>query len=571
MRSIRTRSELLAAGLAGVAAAILAVPLGCSVGLRAPEPAASADDAPPRRGGTLHLASVFNVTSLDPAGLTQGLSMQALILLFDGLVDIDGEGHVVPNLAERWEISDDARTVRFTLHAGVQMHDGAELTADDVKRSVERALHPSTPGSNASYYEGILGYAAYAAGKAPHLEGVVVEGRYVVTFHLTQPDPAFLSLMALPIMRPVCASAGDRYASGWQPCGAGSFKLEPGGWQRGTSLRVVRHGGYFRPGLPYLDAVEWTFGMFPVPQRFRFEDRDLDMLMGPTQADVGRFMADARWKSLGVKLFANSTWGEAMNTRIPPFDNVEIRRAVAAAIDREHYAVLKPSQMSPLTQLLPPGVPGYDPSFQGQVHDEAAALEHMRKAGYPYDPATGRGGWPAPIPYTVTDVTTGAFTAQMLQQELARIGLRIELRLVSYSAFLAITSRAGGSAMHPAGQQADYADPSAFFEPTFTTAAISPEGSNNVAFYSNPVYDDVVGRARHELNPDLRRALYHTASEILRDEAPWAFTYGQHDFVMRQPYVRGFTANPVWPFDVRQVWLDRADTAMPAALPGGFR
>jgi ABC-type transport system substrate-binding protein len=567
MRWIRARSDAAPAALACAAAMLLAVPVACSPGLKAPVPAASADDAPPRRGGTLRMASFTDVRSLDPAGPTDGLAMQTQVLLFDGLVDFDRQGRVVPNLAERWEVTDEGRTYRFTLRAGVLMHDGAELTAADVKRSVERALHPTTPGSESAFFEGLTGFAAYAEGKAPHLDGVVVEGRYQVAFHLDQPDAAFLALVALRAMRPVCASAGDRYLDAWLPCGAGPFKLESGGWQRGTSLRLVRHEGYFRPGRPYLDAIEWTFNVLPVPQRFRFEDGDIDLIFDPLQSDVGRFLADPRWKEMGVKLFANTTWGEAMNTRVPPFDRVEVRRAVAAAIDREHYAILKPSQMSPASQLLPPGVPGYDASFAGQTHDEAAALEHMRRAGYPFDPATGAGGWPEPVVYTVTDVTTGFYTAQLLQQTLARIGLRLELRLTSWPAYLALIQRAGASAMHPQGNQADYADPSAFFDPLFTTAYIRNEGSSNTAFFSNPAYDDLVARARHEMDPAARGALYRRASEILRDEAPWAFTYGQHDYVVRQPYVRGFAPHPVWPLDVRDVWLDRE--ALPPALGSG--
>ena len=63
----------------------------------------------------------------------------------------------------------------------------------------------------------------------------------------------------------------------------------PGGWQRGTSLRLVRHDGYFRPGLPYLDAVEWAFNMQPLTQRFRFEAGELDFLRDMSQADQARF------------------------------------------------------------------------------------------------------------------------------------------------------------------------------------------------------------------------------------------------------------------------------------------
>jgi ABC-type transport system substrate-binding protein len=569
MRSIRTRLEPCATALLASAAIGLAgVPIGCSDALKAPFAAAHADERPVR-GGTLRLAHWTDVRNLDPHAQGDAVGSQAVTLLFDGLVDFDRDGRVVPKLAERWDVEDGGRVYRFVLRQGVVMHDGGELTADDVKRSIERSLHPATPSPTRSYFDGILGFDAYTSGKAEHLEGVVVEGRYVVSFHLKEPDAAFLSIMAIPSARPVCATAGDRYSRGWLPCGAGPFKLEPGGWQRGTSLRVVRHDRYFDPGATYLDAVEWTYLMPNLPQRFRFEDGTLDMIIDPVFADYARFVGDPRWKTLVVHLAANTIHGESMNTRMAPFDSVEIRRAVAAAIDRDAYIVNR-EIMSPADQLLPRTIPGFDPSWSCQPHDEAAALEHMRRAGYAFDPASGKGGWPQPIPYFVPARGGDEAVAQVLQQQLARVGLRLDLRGVSWPAWQAIGQRIDGAPMVPWGNLADYPDPSAFFD-QFTTTAIDPEASNNVAFYSNPAYDAVVARARHEMDPAARHALYHRANEILCDDAPWAFTWAQRDVVVHQGYVRGFEAHPIWPFDVRRVWLDRGDQALQHALGGGLR
>jgi ABC-type transport system substrate-binding protein len=543
--------------------------LGCRKSLPAPIPSEHQGEARPRPGGTLRLASFQDIRNLDPAGPSDALALQAEHLIFAGLIDFDDRAEIVPDLADHWDTEDGGRAYRFFLRQNVAMHDGEELTAEDVKRSAERALNPATPDPNASYFDDLVGYEEFSAARAQHIDGIVIEGRYVVSFHLKEPDATFLPILTLHTLRPVCRTAGTRYSDTWLPCGAGPFKLLAGDWKRGTSLRLVRHEAYFRPGVPYLDAVEWTFNMPLLAQRFRFEAGELDAIRDLTQADQRRFAADPRWRPLGTAEADTSVYGESMNTRMPPFDNVEVRRAVAAAINREHYRLLKPGYLTVLTQLVPPGVPGHDPGVEDQRYDYAAALEHMRKAGYPYDPNTGKGGWPRRIDYPLFDGGLLVFTAQLLQQDLARIGLRIELKLMSWQAFLAVQERPLAAALSQANWQMDYPDPSSFFDPLFTTRAIGPESGHNTAFYSNARVDDLVARARREIVPDRRRQLYREASTILCDEAPWAFAYAAHFFHVHQPYVHAYRPHPVWPLEVSATWMDRAGRVLERALGRG--
>lgn len=570
MPSIRPRrfDALAVACACCAAAAVGSLPLGCDRSPPAPIPGRSSEDATPRRGGVLHLASFQDIRNLDPAGPSDGLSAEAQHLLFAGLVDFDDHGRLVPDLAEHWEVADGGRTYRFVLRQGVTMHDGLELTADDVKRSVERALRRTTPNPNASYFSGISGYRAFASDAADRLTGVAVEGRYIIRFHLDEPDATFLPMMTMNTLRPVCRSAGDRYDDAWTPCGAGPFKF--GEWQRGTVLRLARHDAYFRPGLPFLDGVEWTFNMQLLAQRFRFSRGELDVLRDLTQSDQRMFAADPRWKPFAAVDADNRVYGEAMNTRMPPFDNVEVRRAVAAAIDREQYRLISPGSMTVLTQLIPPGVPGYDPGVEGQRHDYAAALEHMRKAGYPYDPATGQGGWPRPIVYPLYDRGLLVFTAQLLQEQLARIGLRLELRLMSWQAFLTMQERPGVAALSQGGWEMDYPDPSSFFDPLFSTGAI-PEAGHNISFYSNPRVDGLLAQAHRELDPARRRDLYREADAILCDEAPWAFAYAGHRLYVRQPYVRALAPHPVWSLEATRTWIDKTSSGLERVLRGALR
>ncbi|MGH7270380.1 MAG: ABC transporter substrate-binding protein [Polyangiaceae bacterium] len=568
MRSIRkTIERALIAFVAGCGVSVIAaMPLGCRERLAAPISAEHRSDSPPQRGGVLRLASSQDIRNLDPAGPTDELAVQAEQLIFAGLVDLDDHAHVFPDLADHFAIEDGGRTYRFVLRQGVRMQDGQELTADDVKRSAERALYPTTPDPNASYFSGLVGYSAFVSKKTPHLDGVTVGGRYVVSFLLTEPDPTFLSILAMHTLRPVCRTAGDRYVDTWLPCGAGPFRLMPGDWERGTSLRLVRNDAYFRKGLPYLDAVTWSFNMQPLPQRFRFEAGEIDFLREVTPSDHALFAADPRWRPFTSTEADTNVFGESMNTRMPPFDNVEVRRAVAAAIDREHYRLISPGTMTVLTQLTPPAMPGYDPTAPSQTYDYAAALEHMRLAGLPYDPVTGKGGWPKTIEYPIYDHGLLVFTAQILQQELAKIGLRIEIEVMTWPALMALQERPGGAAISEGGWAMDYPDKSSFYEPLFTTGSIGPESSYNTSFFSNTRFDDLVARAHREFNPDRRASLYREADTILRDEAPWAFTSSSHRFDVRNAYVRGPLLHPVWKVDASRVWLDRAAGALARVL-----
>jgi ABC-type transport system substrate-binding protein len=415
----------------------------------------------------------------------------------------------------------------------------------------------STPSPSAPFFQSIAGYDAYAAGKTPHLDSVVVEGRYVVAIHLKEPDARFLSVMALYGARPVCKSAGDRYSDTWLPCGAGPFKLLPGGWERGRSLTLVRHEGYFRPGRPYLDAVTWTFNLNRAAESYRFEDAQIDSTRDLSEGDIGQFLRDPRWKSYSFFEADQNVTGEFMNTEVPPFDNVEVRRAVAAAINREHYRLLKPVNMRVATQAIPPSVPGYDPSFQGQTYDYPAALEHMKKAGYPYDPETGMGGYGPTIPYYAYSQGTSIYTSQLLQQDLARIGLHLDIRLVNYPSFITLAGRRKGTAMSAPGWTMDYPDPSDFFDLIFGSEGISDENAFNYGFYKNPRLDELLVRARHELETKARYAMYGEANRIVCDDAPEAFTFYFHYFIVSQPYLHDFGKHSVWSSYTADAWLDR--------------
>ncbi len=553
MRSIRKKIDGSWGALA-VAASILS--MGCSSEVKAP--IGENRDVEPQRGGVLRTASFTNLRSLDAAVAFDTLAAAIESLIYDRLVAYGPRStKIVPQLAETLDISDDGLRYTFTLRRGVLFHDGNELRAADVKRSIERAFHPKTPCPVASYYSDIVGHQEYRDGQAPELRGVRVEGDYVVVVELSKPSAPFIHLMTLPIVAPVCASAGKTYDREFskKACGTGPFKLEK--FEHGQIVRVVRHDGYWQKGRPYLDAVEWSLSMQSFAQRLKFEDGDLDFMRDFNATDSLLYRSSAKWKGYGEWESPMTTAGVFMNTEMPPFDNRHVRRAVSHALDRQQVVMVRKGHAVPHYKMVPEAITPSVDDYPSQKTDVSLALEEMRLAGHAFDPKTGKGGIDTEIRYMALLDSFGQQAAEVFQQHLARIGVRIKIDLVSWPTFLAKVTRRKTVAMGTAGWHADYPEPSTFFEPILTSRAIADEASQNYAFFSNSEFDDAIERAIRTTDSSERTRLYRRAEEIVAEEAPWAVTHAYRYFELWHPYVHGYRPHPVLSQHLPDAWIDR--------------
>jgi ABC-type dipeptide/oligopeptide/nickel transport system permease subunit/ABC-type transport system substrate-binding protein len=553
--------------LAMAAAVLLLVALAKPPQLGAPTGVARREAAP-QRGGTLRMALTVGLRTLDPALAYDEATTPLVALLFHRLVTWDAEGRVAADLAERFEVSEDGRTYTFTLRQNVRFHDGAELTAADVTRSLERALHPKTPCPGASYYESIRGFEEFRSGKAGHLAGARAQGPHTVVFELTEPDATFLPLLTLGFAAPVCPSMGARVdtQSPALPCGTGPFRLAS--FEPESALRLVRHEGYHVPGRPYLDAIEWITNVPAHAQRYRFEDGALDMLRELSSADSARFSSDARWAGQYAWIAKKATNGFFMNTEMAPFDSVAVRRAVAFAVDPSVLMKVR-VDIEETDRILPASVPGPARSRRMRVHDVGRALEEMAKAGFAFDPKTGKGGYPHAVDYVTVPDSFQQQEAEVYAQQLARIGLRVRLKLMPATSYLAEVSRRKTSPMGWRGWNADFPDPSNFFEPTLSSKAIQDEGSQNVSFFADSEMDRVIAQAHRERSSAARMALFERAEEIVRDQAPWVPATVPRGLEVWQPYVHGYAPHPFLPAQLGEVWIDAAGRSPQASAPSG--
>lgn len=526
--------------------------------------------AAPKRGGTLRIATYTDLRTLDAATAFDEVSNVVEQLLYMQLVTLKPDGGVEGDLAESFTRSDDALTYTFHLRPGVRFHDGSPVTAADVKRSLERTLSPDTPCPVASFYERIDGFAEYTGKKAKELRGVRVVSDHVLEIRLSEPDATILSVLALPTAAVVCPSAGTSFDRSFslKACGSGPFKLER--WDPGSRVVLRRFEGYHQPDKPYLDGIVIELAVPPFTQRFKFESGEQDMIRDLTYADFRKYQASPEWKDQGVWEPAKAVHSVFLNTELPPFDNREVRRAVSFAIDREQIARIRPGVTTPASRIIPPAVPGHDPS-PGQRHDVAEALRSMERAGYPFDPATGKGGYPHEIEHVAVAGSFDQEAAELYQQQLARIGIRIRLKMVAWSAYLAETARRKTVKMGSDGWAMDYPDPSDFFEPILSTKAISDEDSQNRAFFSDKAFDDLLDAARKEPDQEKRLAIYRRAEQRVIDEVPWVISYYKRWFELFHGYVHGYAPHPALTQRVRFVWLDGEKRREAAARRSGKR
>jgi ABC-type dipeptide/oligopeptide/nickel transport system permease subunit/ABC-type transport system substrate-binding protein len=531
------------------------------LGFAEPDPVAAPRSAPtrtaePQRGGTLAVATTVAVHSLDPALAYDEASRTIGDLVYATLITWDDAGRLVPDLAERIVVGDGGKRLRVHLRDGLIFHDGTPLRAGDVKRSLERTLHPKTPCPAAHLYAGIQGFSKYAEVPDEGLDGLVVRSERVLDILLREPDASFPSLLALGFAAPVCASGGlvADPRSQTPPCGAGPFSLKQ--LDRGERVQLARFEGYAGAASegPYLDGVEWWLDMPARTQRYRFERGELHIITDLSGIDISRYAQDERWAPYRHWVTRPITHSIFMNTSMPPFDNRHLRRAVSFAVQPSVLEKVRPDVVE-ASRLIPASLPGPSHSPPMRHHDLERALEEMELAGHPYDPATGRGGYPKPIDYLTVPDTFEQAAAEVFQQQLAEVGLHIRLRLVSWASWLALISKPGEVAMGWRGWAADYPDPATFFEPLLTTAAIVEEGTQNVSFFSSPELDRVVANAHRELDWGARMALYDEAERIVRDEAPLVPVYSTRSLQLHQPRVHGYHPHPVIALRLRDVWL----------------
>jgi oligopeptide transport system substrate-binding protein len=483
-------------------------------------------------GNTLNLAYT-GPTTLDPALAADSTSDMYIVQIFSGLVRLDQNLQVAPDIASSWNPSSDGKTYTFHLRQDVTFGDGKPVTAADFKYSWERALNPATGSSTAgTYLNDIVGASDVLSGRATQLSGVLILDDYTIQVTIDAPKPYFLEKMAFPTAYVVDKTNVQSGSNWWQhPNGTGPFKLKQ--WQSGRVLILQRNDNYYGEKAQLNQVVFRLTGENPM-QLYQLGSIDAAFV----SADYMGLVTDPNnpiSKELEVFPELSLTY-IGFNASEPPFDDVNIRQAFSYAVDKERVISLSVQNIiSAAYGILPQGMPGYNAGLEGLRFDPEKAKELIAASKY------GNVSNLPPIVLTLPGVGGGisGMIGGVIEEWRRNLGVEVTVRQLEPEIFLSRINQEKDQ-LFLAGWIADYPDPQDFLDLLFYTGA-----QNNTGDYSNPHLDSLLDEAAIEQDPGTRLQTYQAAEQlVVQDAAILPLFFGRSYFVV-EPYVKDYMMNPL--------------------------
>lgn len=483
------------------------------------------------RSGTFTYALGVAPTTLDPA-LVQDIDTNDLLQnIYEGLVSYDAENKIVPRLAKEWSVSEDGRTYTFNL-ADAKFHDGAPVTAQDVKATFERNLTSKLNSPTAiNYLSDIVGAKEFNEGKAKELRGVQVIDDHTVTIEIDQSRPYFLGKLtyACAYILPKTAPKGQ-ITDAKAAVGAGPFRLAE--FIPDQRVTLEANADYYL-GKPTVAKIERPIITDASTRLNKYRSGEIDMLT-ITRQDLDavkgdpKLAADLRFQPRPAVFYIG------LNQRAyPPFKDKRIREAFALCVDRKRIDETLLGGLPEAKGLIAHHVVGFRENLAGIPYNPARAEQLLAEAGHP----GGKGLPTLRLTYraqTPDSQTACEAVATSIRQA---TGWEIKPTALEWSALL--TSRNNGKLeSYFLSWYADYLDPENFL--SFLFRSDSPQNRDG---YANPRFDKLTRDADVEQDETKRMSMYAEAEDILlSDVARIPIYYGQ-DAILVSPRIKGVQAN----------------------------
>ncbi|MEA2217655.1 MAG: peptide/nickel transport system substrate-binding protein [Solirubrobacteraceae bacterium] len=512
-----------------------------------------------KRGGELTILSTGDIQSLDPGASYYGYDYQVIDHPTQrGLYGWKpSDTTPTPDLATAMpKTSADGKTVTITIRPNIRYSpplQNRKVTSADVKYAIERTFLPSVGnGYSALYYNRIVGSKAFGSGKASDISGIQTPNATTLVLKLADPVGVISNAQALslPGTAPVPQDYAQRYDRkkksdyGEHQVFTGPYMVRNDGkgtitgYRANRSIELVRNPSWdpksdFRPAL--LDKITVQSGnTIDVASRRILSGQSLiNGDFATPSVNVLRSALSTRTGQLDT-LPAASTLFISLNTTIKPFDNVNVRRAASAVIDRNALRLTRggPTLGTIATHFIPPGLIGFKEAggtsaqvdfLKNPSGDLALAQRYMRKAGYP----SGRYKGP-PLRMIGDDQAPNSNTGEAVREQLGKLGLTFDYRKLARD--VTFDQYCGNPRAHVAvcpngGWIKDFFDPQSMLDPNFSGSSIFPDGgSTNWSFVDDPELNASLETAAAEVDPERRARAYADIDRTVTENAyviPW--------------------------------------------------
>jgi peptide/nickel transport system substrate-binding protein len=514
--------------------------------------AASDTASAQKQGGTLRIYHRDSPASMSihEEG-TVGVMMPMMgvfnnLVIFDQHVPQNSLDTIIPELATSWAWSEDGAELTFKLRDGVKWHDGQPFTAEDVKCTFDLLTNQGKEKLRLNYRETWW----------TNVASTTTKGDYEATLHLKRPQPALLALLAsgdTPVY-PCHVSPRDMRQ---HPIGTGPFKFVE--YKPNQYIKVARNPDYWKPGRPYLDGIEYTI----IPNRstaiLAFIAGKFDMTF-PYEVTIP-LLKDIETQAPQAKCevgMASESIGMLVNRTVAPFDNADLRRAMALTIDRKSFIdILGQGEGEIGGALMPPpeGVWGMPaemlaklPGYSGDVQksrDEAREL--MRKLGYGPDKRL-------PVKISARNLAVYRDPAAILIDQLKEIYIDGELETIETANWVPKLMRKDYKVgLNVLGTAVD--DPDVYFYQNYVCSS-----ARNYMGYCDQNFDRMVDQQSMEADPAKRKKLVWDIDRKLQEDMARPVIYHLRAATCWQPQVKGLTLMTNsqyngWRFE--DLWLDQ--------------
>ena len=480
-------------------------------------------DEGPQRGGTVNLALFQPPNTFIEYFSLGNQAIAPARMIYSSLMIRDINGEFAPDLATDFEISDDGMEYVFNLNPDARFHDGEPVTANDVAFTFKLLMSPEWGGSRTADVMAISGAQAYRDGEVDAVDGIEVLDDHRIKFTLGETYVPFVDRIYLLSILPEhllgdvdIASMDESEFAMRAPVGSGPFKFKE--YRTGEYLELVKNTDFYK-GEPYLDSIIIKI---------------LTEEVAVAQLETGELDGNMVWSAAGISpqyvprleglsnveldIFAAQRFSKVVfNHDEDPMSDPRFRKALSYAADREGIAeAIDRGFGQPAKSPVPPGTPFFCDDAEQHVYDPDRAREILEEIGYDGETFT----------LLTTDAAARAQLAELLQQWWGDVGVEVEILAFDFPTQLGRVTD-GEYQIAIMGWATGAIDPDYTLTHTLHSRNAAPAGWN-FSRYKSDEMDELLDRARYEMDEATRMDLYCRVQQLVSADTPQIYlTFSQ--------------------------------------------